>query len=289
MPEMRGVGGGVMAIDLAFIQDVETRIKALGWTRQRLAEEAHLSGPTLTRFFNQKTYSPKTRTAIERAVAVHEGQQALSDHMLVADAEHGRYTRDFCEPYFGYFYCYRRSYTNPDIRITGYHFFWDDKRKCMCFSEYNDYSPHSGEVFIDKQIQLVHLLVQFAGAVRLVTLRRIMRAGVDYNMFGFILSQANPHDTEFRPAVSPVVLIKRSDETPVTNFAEFTGKIEPSDPRHPQIEAFLRHAEEKIAFVPSLRARSNEFHPSPAAPVVDKRARRPTRSREVEGEVTQQV
>ena len=166
-------------------------------------------------------------TEIERIAEAHGAGEAN-----VAAQNFGGYSRGSVERMMKPYVAVRHSFGNaPTLHVFRIILEWDDEKQAMRFRDNNrflgsdgeerDYSQ-SGYVHISPDIGLLHLVTQYVGAVRLITLSKPrLSSGI---LYGTLLTQAD-HAVGFQPAVSPVVFVPEDTLTPGKNLPEHVGPI----------------------------------------------------------------
>ncbi len=235
-----------------------------GISQIQLADMAGLSPSTIERLL-KGSYSPKTVRIIEDRLRIDLSGGA-SRPVTVSSKRFGGYTRENYAMYQGEYTAYRRSYSYPDnIVASGFRFQWSYDERCMQFFEYGEYPPdrgtdqahtNMGNIHISDFVDLLHLVTLYEGAVRTITLTK-MRPRLRNRLHGIILSQADPN-LSFRPAVSPIVLVKLPEDDAGGKIQSRIGQIAPGDDAYGEINEWLNETEEEIALFPSIKTRRNE-------------------------------
>ncbi len=234
---------------------IETALLNKKWTRAYLAiRSGHDVRTIRTVLAGVEPVRDQTIVDICQALEI----EAELSEPVVAEAEvaahwYGSYAREpykFCE---GVYYAYRRSFTHPDTFMRSiYQIFWDAAEKNFGFQEHQSYtegkkqkSDHSqtGKVYISQFTDLIHLVTVDAGAVRLITLRK-MRNSI---MRGCVLTQT-PRETFFQPSFSAIYLEKILGFDPA-DLDQLVGPIRPDHEEYATIFEEMEIVEKNVTFI----------------------------------------
>ena len=223
-----------------------------------------------------------SRTAAGAGSAFTTGPEVDVRVPDVSGQRHGGYTRDQCRGYLGFFYAYRRAFTNPqDIDRSLFEFAWSDERSCMTFTNSQTYPTpggqelelrvHKGEAFFNSAASLWHLLVTDRGALRLLTLTSIRVD--DGAMHGVILSQVR-RSHFYQPSVSPIMLQRQAPGATREQLLEAVGVIRPQSPEYAAAARHLMEIERDIGvfalasrIAGTQEAAQQRAEPAPVAPI----------------------
>lgn len=143
-------------------------------------------------------------------VAVANGPMELKgEGGLVAPVYMGAYTRAAVDHYIGSYLTLRRSFTKPDV-IVAYRtdITWDPDWPSLLFQERDrpdaPYS-HRGRLYIPSSSMFIHLVSLTKGAMRMVIVSQIDRAG---EMRGLITT-LNKQRATFTPVATPIVYCRK--------------------------------------------------------------------------------
>lgn len=137
------------------------------------------------------------------------------ENVACADDEYGGYLRTTHADYEGFFYLYRRSFSEYGrIYREVVEIKWDDTEEKFVFSDYYDVDPsgtsgprsHVGSVYMSSYTSLIHFVTTYQGSVRVLTLTR-MRQGNGI-MRGCLMTQCEDINF-FQPTITPIILKKQ--------------------------------------------------------------------------------
>jgi hypothetical protein len=169
-----------------------------------------------------------------------------------ADGLHGSYTKEQCREYTGFFFAYRRTFSNPqNFDRSLFEFTWSGERSCLVFTETQTYPTpkglelrtHKGEVFFNRDAPLVHLMITDRGAVRLLTLSRLRVD--DATLHGIILSQYRK-GTNYAPSIAPIMLQRQDLAATREDLLPQIGVIRPQTADYPWVAKYLIEIERDI-------------------------------------------
>ena len=143
-------------------------------------------------------------------VAVANGPMELKgDGGIVAPVYMGAYTRAAVDHYIGSYLTLRRAFSTPDT-IVAYRtdITWDPEWPSLLFQERDrpdaPYS-HRGRLYIPSSSMFIHLVSLTKGAMRMIVVSQIDRAG---EMRGLITT-LNKQRAAFTPVATPIVYARR--------------------------------------------------------------------------------
>jgi hypothetical protein len=143
----------------------------------------------------------------------------------VAPVYMGAYTRAAVDHYIGSYLTLRRAFSKPDM-IVAYRtdITWDPDWPSLLFQERDrpdaPYS-HRGRLYIPSSSMFIHLVSLTKGAMRMIVVSQIDRAG---EMRGLITT-LNKQRATFTPVATPIVYARRD-----TFDADTLGEITPASP-----------------------------------------------------------
>jgi hypothetical protein len=130
------------------------------------------------------------------------------------------------------------------------------KKRCLEFYEEQKYTSSAGrpvnfgqqgDIYINNDIGLLHLVTSDRGAVRLITLSKLRRT--DDILEGIVLTQLrNSH--YYSPAVSPIYLQKADGVVSRSEVISLTGPIAPTDELYRTVAAYIEEVEREVAYFP---------------------------------------
>ena len=133
---------------------------------------------------------------------------------------------------------------------------WSEEKRCLEFYEDQKYissagrpvdNSQQGDIFINNDIGLLHLVTSDFGAIRLVTLSKLRRS--DDILEGVVLTQLrNSH--YYSPAVSPIYLQKAEGVVSRSEVASSIGPIAPTDELYRTVAAYIEEVEREVAYFP---------------------------------------
>ncbi len=188
----------------------------------------------------------------------------------ISDDNHGGYTLDNVSEYIGHYIAHRRSQRFPkniirSIFVIG----WSNERRCLSFEEHQRYyslemkadidNSQSGDIFFSHEIGLFHLLTEFRGALRLITVSKFrLNNPDDMTMHGIILTQAKSH-FQYQPFAAAIILSK-AELLKGDAMKNGAGVIRESDHGYKQIDRDLAYVERHMATFATA--------PLPGSPVI---------------------
>jgi len=171
-------------------------------------------------------------------------------HIEVADRDYGEYPRGPYRKYEGTYFAYRRSFSAP-VRLmrTVMELEWSEGEG-LVFHERSQFktgrklidNSQSGHVYISQTTGLMHFVTCFEGAVRLITLTKMI--GGEEVMRGAVLTQID-RDAHYLPSFSPIVLTKLRNYEPEKHRA-MAGPVDDNAEEYSFISAELEHTERRV-------------------------------------------
>ncbi len=153
---------------------------------------------------------------------------------LVAPVYMGAYTRAAVDHYIGSYLTLRPAFSVPGA-IVAYRtdVVWDPEWPSLLFEERDRPDApyaHRGRLYIPASSMFIHLVSLTKGAMRMIVVSQIDRAGA---MRGLITTLNKQHAT-FTPVSAPIVYLKRDAFDPAA-----LGEIAPASPHHRGYAALL--------------------------------------------------
>lgn len=229
---------------------IEKARLAKGWTRNQLADHAGYTEKTIFNLLAGKPVKNLTVMHVCQALGLEPELEDESHYVEVADAAYGEYPRGPYRKYEGGYFAYRRSFSSP-VRLmrTVIELEWSEDEG-LVFREHSQFfvdrkrvdNSQSGHVYISQTTGLIHLLTTVEGAVRLITLTKMI--GGDEVMRGVVLTQID-RDAHYVPSVSPIMLTKVPDYEPGKHRA-MAGPIEERADEYAFVCSELDHAERSV-------------------------------------------
>src|SRR4051794_12444072 len=192
---------------------IERALVRNNWTRVRLAEVTGYDERTVRNVLSGKAVRDQTVMDICQALGIEPELEDETQFVEVAEATYGEYPRRPYRRYEGGYLAYRRSFSSP-VRLmrTVFELKWSEDQG-LVFNEHSHFlsgrkqvnNSQTGHVYISQTTGLIHFLTTVEGAVRLITLTKMM--GGDEIMRGVVLTQID-RDAHYVPSVSPIVLTK---------------------------------------------------------------------------------
>ena len=228
---------------------IERALIGKNWTRVHLAEVTGYDERTIRNVLGRKLVRDQTIIDICQALGIKPELEDESQYIEVADALYGEYPRGPYRKYEGGYFAYRRSFSSP-VRLmrTVVALEWSEDVG-LIFREHSQFkagrrqidNSQGGHVYISQTTGLMHLLTTVEGAVRLITLTKMI--GGDELMRGAVLTQID-RDAHYLPSFSPIVLTKLRNYEPETHRA-MTGPIDERADEYESICAELDDTERR--------------------------------------------
>lgn len=245
---------------VALGQAIRKKRRALGWTQQHLASE---SG------HNEKDLRKLERGELTKIIVITNVCQALQlsvdiyltatarSNTSIADKQYGSYNRSHYKSYSGSYLAFRRSLTVPENFLrTVFDIDWSDERRCLTFRENHCYVAsdgktidfsQAGDIYINNNIGLFHLVTSTDGALRLITLSK-MRTHDDA-LGGVVLTQLR-NTLYYSPAVSPIYLQKCKAVSDCQKLDAIIGPISPMHELYSTVAIYIEEVERNVAYFP---------------------------------------
>jgi hypothetical protein len=220
------------------------------WTRVHLADLTGYDERTIRNVLGGKPVRDQTIIDICEALGIEPIVESENQHFEVADAEYGEYPRGPYRKYQGGYFTYRRSFSSAAYLMRSViEIEWADEEG-LIFSEHSQFQSGSkridnsqkGHVYISQTTGLIHLLTSFEGAVRLITLTKMI--GGDEVMRGAVLTQID-RDAHYIPSISAIVLTKVRNYQP-EKYRALAGPVDRSVDEYEFICHELEHTERKV-------------------------------------------
>jgi transcriptional regulator with XRE-family HTH domain len=227
--------------------------KRKGWTLAILAEKSGYDERTIGNVIHGRPTRLKTVYEICSVLGI-DIDQISAKPPKIADERHGGYNVDNYIDYLGQFYSVRRNFTEDNtIFRSVFNFRWSDASHCLEFDEHHRYIDQqtkrvhdytqSGEVFISNQMGLVHLMTVVKGAVRLLTLTKLIPPDTD-TMEGVVVTQSKT-GAYIRPSISPVFFTKLKSPASIEQLMGTVGPLYPHDDGYAEFVARLNEVESR--------------------------------------------
>jgi transcriptional regulator with XRE-family HTH domain len=227
--------------------------KRKGWTLAILAEKSGYDERTIGNVIHGRPTRLKTVYEICSVLGIDIDQLSVKPPKIAGE-KHGGYVLENYSEYLGQFYSVRRNFTEDDtIFRSVFDFRWSDTNHCLEFVEQQRYIDRrtkklhdytqSGEVFISNQMGSVHLVTIARGAVRLLTLTKLIPPDDD-TMEGVVVTQSKT-GAFMRPSVSPVFFTKLKSPASIDQLMGTIGPLYPHDDGYAEFVARLNEVENK--------------------------------------------
>ena len=243
------MNGRVQEFLISRARKIERALVRRSWTRVHLAELTGYDERTIRNVLGAKPVRDQTIIDICQALGIEPDLEDSSEYVEVADAEYGEYPRGPYRRYEGGYFAYRRSFNSlARLMRTCVEIEWAEDEG-LIFREHSQFqagrrqvdNSQSGRVHISQTTGLMHLVTCVEGAVRLITLTKMM-GGVEV-MRGAVLTQID-RDGRYMPAFSSIVLAKLRDYDPVKHWT-MVGPIDESADEFDFICEELAHMERR--------------------------------------------
>jgi|SRR5215217_749050 transcriptional regulator with XRE-family HTH domain len=185
---------------------IERALAAKRWTQLHLGSKTGYDERTIRNVLRGRPVREQTILDVCQALGIeaelHNGHQ-----VDFADQAYGEYPRGPYRKYEGGYFAYRRSFSSPiSMMRTVIELEWSEGEGLL-FHEYSEFSAsgkrinnsQTGHVHISQMTGLMHLLTTVEGAVRLVTLTKMI--GGEEVMRGAVLTQID-RDAHYVPSLS---------------------------------------------------------------------------------------
>jgi transcriptional regulator with XRE-family HTH domain len=241
---------------LAVGQIIRRKRESLGLTQESLAAKAGYSDKLIRYIEQGKRTRLQTLQNVCQALGLPADTYEVPDN-VIADSKYGSYNLNHYADYVGIYFGFRRGLTNQaNFLRTIYEIAWSNKKRCLEFFEDHKYISsigrpvdfsQQGDIYINNDIGLLHLITMDRGAIRLVTLSKLRRD--DNTLEGVVLTQLrNAH--HHSPAVSPIYLQKAEGVAERGEVASLIGPIPPTNEIYPTVAAYIEEVEREVAYFP---------------------------------------
>src|SRR4051812_35928751 len=244
------MNGRVQEFLISRARKIERALVRRSWTRVHLAELTGYDERTIRNVLGAKPVRDQTIIDICQALRIEPDLEDSSEYVEVADALYGQYPRGPYRRYEGGYFAYRRSFSSSfRLMRTAIEFAWSEDEG-LVFHELSQFhagrkqinNSQSGHIHISQTTGLMHLLTTVEGAVRLITLTKMI--GGDEVMRGAVLTQID-RDAHYVPSLSPMVLTKLRDYAP-TKHGAMVGPIDQTAEEYNFICSELDQAERHV-------------------------------------------
>jgi DNA-binding Xre family transcriptional regulator len=228
---------------------IERALVHKGWTRVRLAEVTGYDERTIRNVLSAKAVRDQTIADLCQALGI-DAEFDPRSHIEIADLAYGEYPRGPYRKYEGGYFAYRRSFSSP-VRLmrTVMELKWSEGEG-LIFHDHGQFwvgrkqtdNSQSGHVYISQTTGLMHFVTSVEGAVRLITLTKMI--GGEEIMRGAVLTQID-RDAHYLPAFSPIVLTKLRSYEPEKHRV-MTRPIDEHDEEYDFICAELHKTEARV-------------------------------------------
>jgi transcriptional regulator with XRE-family HTH domain len=237
-------------------QAIRKQRETLEWTQQQLADKAGYSDKIIRNMEHGQRTKLQTVRDVCKALGLPENIYEVSAS-IIADRKYGSYNLDHYAEYIGIYFAFRRSLTtNMNFLRTVFEIAWSKPKRCLEFIEEHRYTANNGrivdftqrgDIYINNEIGLLHLVTSEEGAIRLITLSKLRRD--DHTLEGVVLTQLrNMH--HYSPAVSPIYLQKAESVINRSEVASLAGPIAPTHELYPTVAAYIDEVEREVAYFP---------------------------------------
>jgi hypothetical protein len=186
---------------------IERALVQKNWTRVHLADLTGYDERTIRNVLAGRPVRDQTVIDICEALGIAQILEAEGQHLEVADAKYGEYPRGPYRKYEGGYFAYRRSFSSSArLMRTVVEIEWAEEEG-LIFSEHSHFqagrkqidNSQTGHLYISQTTGLMHLVTSVEGAVRLITLTKMI--GGDEVMRGAVLTQID-RDAHYIPSIS---------------------------------------------------------------------------------------
>jgi transcriptional regulator with XRE-family HTH domain len=235
--------------------------KRRGWTLAVLAEKSGYDERTIGNVIHGRPTRLKTVHEICSVLEI-DVEQLSNKPARIASERHGGYNLENYSDYLGQFYAVRRNFTEDNSVFRSiFKFQWSDTNHCLEFEEHQRYIDRltkklqdytqSGQVFISNQMNLVHLVTIEKGAVRLLTMTKLIPPDAD-TMEGVVVTQSK-NGAYMRPSVSPIFFTKLAAPATIEQMMGTVGPLYPHDDGYGELVAKLSEVENKTVLFSETR------------------------------------
>ncbi|MGH1429382.1 MAG: hypothetical protein ACRBEE_15710 [Arenicella sp.] len=244
-------GGAIKLIDLYINQELRKATKV-----EHIALDLNISPQTLKKF-RDDPYQLSDYKVNQMRNKVESLNKDTNTSVNINTYQAGGYSQSIVEPYIGSYWLFRYSFSESASIVKMFlEISWDEEKQMAIFIE--DHRKDKSIVdSTDSSIQgylsfpkaianVMHLVTQQEGAVRVFTLHR--QIDLKNNLLrGVLLSQADVSgNNHFIPAISPVILIKNDQQ-----LSEAPGKkliYDSNDSSMDMIKEELINTEKRFCF-----------------------------------------
>jgi hypothetical protein len=182
---------------------------------------------TIQRALHGSILTRKTLKIFEKTLDISL-EEPVSLGQSIANEIYGGYTYNNYSHYIGDYICVRAAFKQPS-ELCIYHLSidWDRKLNCLRFNDRNQHGGdygQNGPICMPVASQYLHFLTHYKGMCRLITVTHL--TGTKTAMRGAMLTTYD-NDPEYRPAVSPIIIEKLSDEDPKMDLNGFYDRRDP--------------------------------------------------------------
>jgi hypothetical protein len=193
----------------------------------------------------------------ETRAGVPEKHDAAYLENKVADPRYGSYAANNYSDYIGTYFAFRRALTDQtNFLRTIFQISWSERKRCLEFFEEQRYLSSAGrpvdfsqqgDIYINNDVGLLHLVTSDRGAIRVITLSKLRRS--DSILEGIVLTQLR-HSRYYSPAVSPIYLQKAEEVENRSEVSSLIGPIAPTHELYPTVAGYIAEVEREVAYFP---------------------------------------
>lgn len=223
------------------------------WTQARLAEASGYDVRTIRNLLKGEKLRDQTIVDVCSVLGIEPEIAEIDQGVEVSEHGYGSYAREPYKHYEGVYFGYRRSFTVPNNFVRSiYEIKWRDDSRMFNFEERQSYVANSGQdidysqagdVYISQHTDLIHLVTTHAGAVRMLTLRKL-RGTI---MRGTVMTQVD-RDTFFQPCISAIYLEKIQKFDAAVHGVRI-GPVSPNDADYAAVQREIENVEKNVMHV----------------------------------------
>ncbi|MBV9829410.1 MAG: helix-turn-helix domain-containing protein [Alphaproteobacteria bacterium] len=239
-------------------QAIRKKRESIGWTQEKLAGQSGYSDKVIRNIEHGARTRLQTIKNICQALGLPEDLYGISGN-AISGAKYGAYNLSHYADYVGIYFGFRRGLSiQSNFLRTVYEIAWSPAKGCLEFFEDHKYTSstgrkidfsQNGEIYINNDIGLLHLLTCDHGAMRLITLAKLRRDDNHIILEGVVLTQLRSAH-HFSPAVSPIYLKKTEDVQTRSEVASLIGPISPADELYAEVATYIEEVEREVAYFP---------------------------------------
>lgn len=225
-----------LEFNLERARKIERAIQNKKWTKAELSIKTGYDSKTIRNLISGQSVRDQTVVDVCEALGIEPMLENNIENIACADDEFGGYLRNTHSFYEGFYYSYRKSFTEPGRIFRGVvRIEWDVTDERFVFSDFYSLDSteplgarvHSGTVYMSSYTGLVHFLTVYQGSVRMITVTTMRQS--DGIMRGSMMTQCEDINF-FQPTITPIVFKKIKSYDPSSQVGNDLGLIDENEP-----------------------------------------------------------